>query len=203
MNRFKELRLKNGYKTQDDLAKVLFVNQTAVSQWERGATTPNRTTLQKLSQMYNVSSDYLLGIDENSSSDSKGIPIPVLGDVAAGLPMEACENIIDYEDITPEMAANGEYFGLRIKGQSMEPRMLEGDVVIVKKQNYAENGDIAVVLVNGDSATVKKFKRTEQGLTLVAFNPTYEPQFYTNQDIEKLPVNVIGVVVELRAKIKK
>ena len=119
MNRFKELRIQHGYKSQQDLAKILFVNQTAISQWERGVTTPSPALLIKLSNMYNVSTDYLLGKSERGTSD-KPVKIPVLGDVAAGLPMMAVENIIDYEEISAELADTGEFFGLRIKGCSMQ-----------------------------------------------------------------------------------
>ena len=83
MNRFREQRLRAGYKSQADLAKLLFVNQTAVSQWERDVTTPSPPILLKLSQLYGVSTDYLLGKDA-ATENQKGIKIPVLGDVAAG-----------------------------------------------------------------------------------------------------------------------
>ena len=98
------------------------------------------------------------------------------------------------------MAATGDYFGLRIKGASMEPRMREGDVVIVRKQDDADNGDTAVVLVNGDSATVKKIKKMPDGIQLIPTNPTYDPIYYTAAEVEALPVRIIGRVVELRAK---
>lgn len=98
------------------------------------------------------------------------------------------------------MASQGEYFGLRIKGASMEPRMRDGDIVIVRKQPNAETGDTVVVLVNGDSATVKKIKKGDDGITLVPTNAAYDPIYYTNSEIASLPVVIIGKVVELRAK---
>lgn len=200
MNRFREQRLKAGYKSQADLAKILFVNQTAVSQWERGVTTPSPPILLKLSQLYGVSTDYLLG-QSTSSNDSKGIKIPVLGDVAAGIPIEAVENIVDYEEIDTSMASTGEYFGLRIRGSSMEPRIREGDVVIVRQQEDADTGDTAVVLVNGDSATVKRIKKEpDGGIWLIPNNPAYEPQHYSPAEVAECPVHIIGKVVELRGK---
>lgn len=126
--------------------------------------------------------------------------IPVLGDVAAGIPIEAITNIVDYEEIDAAMASTGDFFGLRIKGASMEPRMREGDVVIVRKQESAETGDTVVVLVNGDCATVKKIKYGLDGISLIPTNPSYDVQFYSAADVERLPVRVIGRVVELRAK---
>lgn len=199
MNRFREQRLLAGFKSQGDLAKHLFVNQTAVSQWERGVTIPSPPILLKLSQLYGVSTDYLLGNDAPAEK-GKGVKIPVLGDVAAGVPIEAVENIVDYEEIDQALAATGDFFGLRIKGTSMAPRILEGDVVIVRKQDDAETGDIAVVLVNGDSATVKKIKKMPEGIQLIPTNPAYDPMYYTAAEVEALPVRIIGRVVELRGK---
>ena len=200
MNRFKDLRLKNGYPTQKSLADTLFVNQTAVSQWERGATMPSSTILMKMCEMYGVSMDYLLGRDELAPSSKKGILVPVLGNVAAGIPIEAVEDIVDYEEIDQATASTGEFFGLRLKGASMEPRMRDGDVVIVRKQDTAETGDIVVVLINGDSATVKRIKKEPTGITLIPNNPAYDPMYYSSHDIETLPVRILGKVVELRAK---
>ena len=196
MNKFKELRNKYGY-SQKELADILFVNQTAVSQWERGVTTPNKTSLSKLCEMFNVSADYILGMEERQSI---GVKIPVLGRVQAGIPIEAVEEILDYEEISPAMAATGDFFALRIRGQSMEPRFAEGDVIIVRQQSDCDNGDIAVVLVNGFEATVKKIKKTDAGITLIPTNPSFDPIFYTCAEVEDLPVRIVGKVVELRAK---
>ena len=199
MNRLKELRVANGYKTQADLAKTIFVNQTAVSQWERGVTTPSPDMLVKLANLYGVTVDYILNNrDDATPNDSRRVP--VLGEVAAGLPMMAEENIVDYEEVDPAMAAAGDLFGLRIKGSSMEPRIKEGDVVIVRKQEDVDTGDVAVVLVNGDSATVKRIKKETSGITLIPNNPAYDPKYYSNEDIQRLPVKIIGKVLELRGK---
>lgn len=98
-------------------------------------------------------------------------------------------------------ASDGEYFGLQIKGHSMEPKISDGDIVIVRRQPDVDSGDIAVVLVNGDDATVKRVKKSPQGVTLIPSNPAYEPMYYTNAEIESLPVKILGRVVELRAKL--
>lgn len=134
------------------------------------------------------------------ATQRKAVKIPVLGYVKAGIPMEAIENIIDYEEISEEMARTGEFFALQIKGDSMEPRITEGDVVIVRKQKIVENGDIAVVLVNGDEATVKKFYKADNGISLISTNTKYDPFYYSPEAVNSLPVIVIGKVVELRAK---
>ncbi len=131
---------------------------------------------------------------------SKGVKINVLGRVAAGIPIEAVEDIIDTEEITQEMAATGEFFGLQIHGDSMEPRMCEGDVVIVRKQDDAESGDIVIAMVNGDDATCKRLRKYRDGIELISNNPSYEPMFFSNEEIASKPVKIIGKVVELRGK---
>lgn len=130
----------------------------------------------------------------------KAIRVPVLGNVAAGIPIEAIENVIDYEEISEELAHTGDFFALKIKGDSMEPRICNGDVVIVRKQNYAESGDLVIVLVNGDSAICKKLAKYPSGIRLIPFNQAYEPLFYSNEEIENKPVRIIGRVVENRQK---
>jgi len=195
MNIIRELRLKKGL-SQLELAKICGVHQTAISQWEKGRTSPDADMLSLLSDYFNVSVDLLLG---KSRSSLKNM-IPVLGYVKAGIPIEAVEEILDYEEITPQMAANGEHFALRIKGDSMLPRFCPGDVVIVRKQSDITNGDIAVVLVNGSDATVKKVFKKENNLMLVSLNASYEPIIFSSDDVINLPVSIIGKVVELRAK---
>ena len=122
--------------------------------------------------------------------------------MAAGLPIEAVEHVVDYEEIDAGMAAAGEYLGLRIRGSSMEPRIREGDVVIVRKQDDADTGDTAVVMVGGDNATVKRIKKEGDGsLWLLPNNPSFAPQHYSPAEIQALPVTVLGKVVELRGKL--
>lgn len=198
MHILKTLRTKKGW-TQKDVAQLLGVDRTTYAKYEAGSSEPSFEMLKKLTDVYSVPADTLLGWP-NISGKSAGQIVPVLGDVAAGIPIEAVTDIVDYEEIDAAMAASGEHFGLRIKGSSMEPRMMEGDVVIVRKQDTAETGDTVVVLVNGDSATVKKIKYGSDGISLIPTNPAYDVQFYSAQDVERLPVRVIGKVVELRAK---
>lgn len=198
MNRLKELRKANRM-TQSDVAKIVGIGQSGYSFWESGRSKIDDAGLRKLAALYNVSVDYLLGTDTNQTKAS--VKIPVLGDVAAGIPIEAIENTVDYEEIDAALASTGEFFGLRIKGDSMEPRIREGDVVIVRKQSDADTGDTAVVLVNGDSATVKRIKKEPDGdLWLIPNNPAYDTKHYTPDEIRALPVSILGKVVELRGK---
>lgn len=196
--RLKTLRIQRKM-TQSELAKKIYISQPAYSKYEVGTASPNPETLSKIADALDVSVDYLLGSDSQPARPGY-IRIPVLGRVAAGIPIDAIEEVIDWEDISAEVSGDGEYFGLQIKGHSMEPKISDGDVVIVRRQPDVDSGDIAVVLVNGDDATVKKVKKSPQGVTLIPSNPAYEPMYYTNAEIESLPVQILGRVVELRAK---
>lgn len=191
---------KEANMTQQELASKLYVSQQAVGKWERGEATPNPETIVAMSRIFGVSADTLLG-ESAPPLSTGGTWVPVLGDVAAGIPIEAVENIVDYEEIDTAMASTGKYYGLRIKGSSMEPRIREGDVVIVRQQEDADTGDTAVVLVNGDSATVKRIKKEpDGGLWLLPNNPAYDPQHYSPAEVAEKPVRIIGKVVELRGK---
>lgn len=191
-NRRKDLGL-----TMLEVAQKVGVSEATVSRWESGdIANMRRDKIVLLANALNVPPSFIM----ESESEPNGIVIPVLGTVVAGIPLEAIEEIIDYEEIPNDMANRGEHFALQIKGDSMEPKFSEGDVVIVRKQSDVDNGDIAVVLVNGNEATVKKIKKRPDGIMLVPTNPNYDVMFYNNEEIEKLPVHIIGKVVELRAK---
>lgn len=136
----------------------------------------------------------------SSRAFKNGVTINVLGRVAAGIPLEAIEDIIDTEEISSELAKTGEFFGLQINGDSMEPKFSKGDVVIVRRQSDAESGDIVIALINGDDATCKRLRKYRDGIELISTNPTYKPMFFSNDEIENKPVKIIGKVVELRAK---
>ena len=201
--RLKMLREEKGL-TQKDLAEKLSLTPKAISFYELGSREPSGDALIHMAHILGTTTDYLLGNSTTKEADQKvgrGVRIPVLGRVVAGIPIEAVEEILDYEEITPELAATGEFFALKIRGHSMEPRMMEGDVVIVRRQDDVDSGDVAIVLVNGDEATVKRVKKQEEGITLIATNTSvYEPHFYSNKEIADLPVRILGRVVELRGK---
>lgn len=194
----KQLR-KSKSMTQDAVAKQLNIGRTAYTKIENGVQEIDTDALAKLAELFAVSIDYLLGAD--SVSKPQGVKIPVLGRVVAGIPIEAVTEIIDYEEIPASMAASGEYFALRVQGESMSPRIKEGDVVIVRKQETVENGEVAIVLVNGNEATIKEVYFSQFGVTLVAWNPSvYTPHFYPMDEVESLPLRILGKVIELRGK---
>lgn len=185
---------------QVELSRIIGVSESTVGKWVLCKSIPRMGIIQKLADHFHVGKSYFLEeTPKDSSPAGRGVRIPVLGRVVAGIPIEAVEEILDYEEITPELAATGEFFALQVKGDSMLPKLEEGDVVIVKKQEDVETGDIAIVLVNGDEATIKQVKKVNGGIMLYGFNPdVYEPHFYSNQQIQELPVRILGKVIESR-----
>lgn len=185
---------------QKDIAEKIKTNKSVVSSWINCTRYPRMNTIERLASLFGIEkSDLTDDKDTSAPPRVKGVRIPILGKVVAGIPLEAIEDIEGYEEITPEMAAKGEYFALHVKGDSMTPSLRDGDTVIVRKQDYIESGETAIVLVNGDEATVKRVKYQENGVILIGENPTvYPPHFYTKEEIESLPVRIIGKVVESR-----
>ena len=199
----RNLRRANN-KTQEQMAKIINKRQQTYGKYEKAITEPDAETLQILAKYFGVSLEYLLGKENNFVEEKPvqkgGFKIPVLGTIPAGIPIEAVEEILDYEEIPQEWTTQGEYFGLKVKGNSMEPRIMNGDVVICRKQDNADSGDICVIMVNGNDATLKQIKKDTNGIALVPFNQNYSPMFYNNEQIANLPVRIIGKVVELRGK---
>lgn len=196
-NIMKNKRLEAGL-TLKQIADKMGVTEATVQRWESGNIKSLRQgRIVQLAEILHTSPTILMGWDEKPK---KGRWIPVRGRVAAGIPSDAIEEIIDYEEITEEMANRGEYMALAVKGNSMEPRFTEGDVVIARCQPDVESGDIAIVLVNGEDATIKRLQKFEGGINLIPSNPAYPVLTYTNEQILNLPVTVLGKVVELRAK---
>ena len=190
--------MKQNGLDQKTFAAKIGVRPQAITEWKKGVTTSYTKYIPQIVSTLGVSAEFLF--PEAKENPAAILSVPVLGDVAAGIPIEAIQDIVDYEELDKAMTGTGDYFGLRLKGDSMEPRMRDGDVVIVRKQSDAENGDIVVAMVNGDNATVKRIKKGLSGITLIPNNPAYDPMFYTNEEIAQLPVRILGKVVELRAK---
>jgi SOS-response transcriptional repressors (RecA-mediated autopeptidases) len=201
MEQLKILRKRRKW-TQADVASRLGIERSTYTRYEIGQSEPSFDMLQRLSDLFEVSIDALVvGESAPLPSSPNGVMVPVLGDVAGGIPMLAQENIIDYEEVSKDLTACGDIIGLRVNGHSMEPRICDGDVVIVRRQGDADTGDVAVVLVNGDSATVKKIKKDADGsIWLIPNNPAFEAKHYSPREQNDLPVSIFGKVVELRGK---
>ncbi len=180
--------------TQTDLAHYIGTQPQTVSQWLSGKTYPRDTQIEAIAKALSIPATKLI-------LETDPINIPVLGSVKAGYPALAQQEILDYEEITPEMASMGTIFGLRIHGDSMEPKMSEGDTVLVLEQPDVESGDIAVVMVGQEDATIKRVVKSPEGMTLIAFNPAYTPMHFSAQQCMSLPVRIIGKAIELRVKL--
>lgn len=189
--------------SQEELAKRLgYKSRSTIAKIESGENDLTQKKVAAFAKALNVSIDFLMdGAGKRAEDNIRVYEIPVVGKVVAGTPIDAIENITEYIRITNPAAADGSYYALHITGASMEPEMREGDLVIVHKQDYFDNGDICIVLVNGYEATVKKVQKNESGITLIGFNPVvYPPHFYNAHEVESLPVRIIGKVEEIRRK---
>ena len=204
-DRIKALRKKLGISQVDFADKIGVSKQTLYKYENNIITNIPSDKIEAIAVNFKISPSSLMGWDEEQKiadqATTKAVRIPVLGRVAAGLPLFADEEIIDYEDISDAMAKDGEYYGLRIRGDSMEPKFSDGDVVIVRKQEDADNGDIVIALVNGDDAVCKRLRKYADGsVALVSSNPAYEPIYFSGEEVAETPVKIIGKVKELRAK---
>lgn len=188
-------------KTRREICQDLNIAYSTFSDWVNGKKYPRIDKIELMANYFNITKADLVErhISDLDKRKVQATRIPVLGIVIAGAPAYAEENIIGWEEVTKKMASRGKLFALKVKGDSMLPKFEEGDIVIVKEQEDVESGDIAIVLVNGDEATMKQVQKKENGIWLYAFNPAvYEPHFYSNKDIEILPVRIVGKVIESR-----
>jgi repressor LexA len=208
LNNLKRLR-ENNQMSQQELADKLDISRQVYNNYELGKRQPPFEIIKQLAAILNTTTDYLLertniptplsNLKGYISLDDETVRIPVLGKVAAGKPIAAIEDIIDYVYISESMAKTGRFFALKIDGDSMEPKIKKGDTVIVRQQEDIESGQVAIVMVNGDDATCKAVTKQKNGIMLVSWNTTYDPVFFSNKQIEDLPITIIGKVVQLRS----
>lgn len=197
------------HKERADLCRDLGFKYTTVSNWLQGVKYPRIDKIEMMARYFGITKADL--VEKRSTTpppnalplDTYTYKIPLLGRVAAGEPIYADEHIESYEYIDSRYKDDGnEYFALRIDGQSMEPTIMDGDIVIVRQQSFAENGQIAIVLIDGEDATAKEVKEGPDGITLIGHNvAVYTPHFYSHKQIEELPVKIIGVVTEIRRRL--
>ncbi|MDD7043971.1 MAG: XRE family transcriptional regulator [Peptoniphilaceae bacterium] len=197
--KIKQLRTENKW-TQQDLANRLHVGKTTVSNYETGHSDPNIDIINQLSEIFDVSTDYILGNSRTLKKGEDYITINVYGSIPAGIPIEAIEDISDTEDISlKEYDRSKEYLGLKVDGDSMYPKYLDGDTVIIEKTPDCESGTDAAVYVNGYEATLKTVIKNNNGsITLKPINTNYAPKTYGPGDD---PVRILGIVKEIRRKI--
>lgn len=206
--RFKEALNMRG-KTQSDVCQLTGIGKSAISQYIKGSFVPKQQRVYAIAKALNVSESWLMGYDVPPEREDKPKhtpeltpieynpthKIPVLGRISAGLPLYAEENIEEY--IYTELNGGNEYFGLRVEGDSMNAaRICEGDIIIVRQQEQVEDGEIAVVMVGDENATVKRFHREGRNvfLTPQSYNPVHKVQVY---DLKETNIRIVGKVVQV------
>jgi len=201
VERIFDLMKENGL-TQQKFAEELGISCDIVNDWSRRRSSSYTKRLEAIAGILGTTTEYLLTGFKPVTTGA--IRIPVLGVITAGIPLEAVEDIQDWEDIPAEWTVGGrQYFGLKVQGNSMYPKYLHGDTVLLLKQDTCESGNDCAVFVDGESATLKQVHLYPDGsLELRPLNPSYAPRTYTAREVEELPVRIVGVVVELRRKIK-
>lgn len=204
MNIVKELRERAGM-SQKELALEIGVSRPIVSEWEHQKKDPKKERLAKLAEIFKVDPSIVLGYQigqvEIAQTSSNALRVPVLGSIPAGVPIEAIEDILDWEEVPADWGRGGkEYFALKVDGNSMLPEYRDGDVVIFHKQETCESGQDCAVMVNGNDATFKRVKWSPRGVMLQALNPDYESYAYTSKEWEENNGRILGVVVEMRRK---
>lgn len=201
--RLKQLREERGL-SQAEIAKIMGVGRTTYLKWETGENKPTRK-LNQLSNFFNVSVDYLLGKTNlrkavTGKAFNSGVKIPVLQHITSAKPFANTQNILNYEEITLELASTGDFFALIVTNEVMSPKLEIGDVLIVKKQTSLETDEVAVLFVPGEKeATIQKIRKVDGGILLYGYNiENYPPKFYSHTQLETQPLRILGKVIESR-----
>lgn len=191
------------HKDRNDIARDLDIPYTTITSWLKAEFYPRIDKIEMLANYFEIKKSDLVEKKENNivSSPSSAVVL-VYGTIPAGIPMECIEDILDTEEIPASMLKGGkQYFGLKVKGNSMFPAYLNGDTVIFEKVDDCESGQDCVVMVNGNDGTFKRVLKNKNGIILQPLNSEYEPLAFTNEQINNLPVKIIGIAKEIRRKI--
>ena len=196
MTRIAELR-KLHNMTQSQLAAQMIVDQTTVSLWECEKGQPDADKLYKMAQIFGVSMEYLIGKSDVPGILGQNAPncVPVFKRLNGSQPDK--RDRIGYEFIPMEMLQKDvRYIGLRLSDDSMSPRFLKGDTVLFRIPPAQPNGIYALVSVENGDARLRRIHRNDSGVLLQAINSEHESEFYLNSEVKKLPVNIIGTVIQ-------
>ena len=181
------------------VAKETGISATTFTDWKNGRSTPKIDKLKRIADHFGVSLEYMMG-DKESSSRYDGTRIAIIGEIRAGSPIITEQTILGYE--TADVGDSEEYFYLKVCGDSMKNiGMVDGSLVLFHKQQYAEDGDIVACLVGGDSATVKRFRRSKKNIYLLPENEDYSPIRLTTDDFESGEARILGVAREVKIKL--
>lgn len=192
--------LKTNNTTVYRVAKETGISASTFSDWKNGRSAPKADKLRRIAAYFDVPLEYLLGLDSSAPSPAKEKKIPIIGEIRAGSPILTNETLLGYDYAEVEDA--DEYFYLKIQGDSMKNiGMIDGSLVLFQKQQYAENGDVVACLVGGDSATVKRFRRSKKTVYLCPENDDYSPICLSTDDFESGEARILGVAKEVKIKL--
>lgn len=194
-----EQLLKMEGSTVYRVSKETGISASTFTDWKNGRSVPKADKLKKIAEYFGVSLDYLLnGAPELLPSQERKIPI--IGEIRAGSPIITNESLLGYE--TAAVDETDDYFYLKVQGDSMKDiGMIHGSLVLFRKQQYADDGDVVACLVGGDSATVKRFRRSQRNVYLVPENEDYSPIHLTTDDFESGEARILGVAREIKIKL--
>ena len=203
----KLLKLRQKYDlTQSDLSKIAGVSDKTVSTWENGTRDPKLKWIKNICDYYNIDLNSFIDPEQDGWKmvlPNDAIPYnsaryaPILGTIPAGAPVLAVEDIEDYA--TVPYNDDEDYFYLRVNGESMKGAGIQtGDLVLIRRQPCADDGQIVACRVNGDEATLKRYKRQGNTVLLLPENPDFEPRIVPISDFESGAAEIIGVAVEFR-----
>lgn len=192
-DRIKYLRERSGL-TQEELGEKLGVKKAAINKYETGKVENiKRATIEKLADIFEVSPSYIMGWETEVIPYKPTNQIPILGSVRAGVGGYVCEELIGYEEAHMPNCSSDTHFYLKVKGDSMEPKISEGNLALIKKQDDVESGELGIVLINGDEGVIKKIIKKDDSIELHSFNPYYPPRVFKGKELEN--VKIIGKVV--------
>lgn len=184
----KKARLKANM-TMDELALKMGVSKSAVFKWEHDTSKIRMEHIPNLARATRMSVAELLGLDEVDDR----VLLPVINTISAGTSILAQDDVISYEPVLREMLPEGENFYLKVQGDSMSPVIPSGSLLLMRKQDTLENGEIGAIIVNGDSeATLKRFRKQGDKIYLFPENPNYEPIILTEKDDFRVVAKAIG-----------
>lgn len=199
----KAMQIRNMKATE--LSEKAHIPKSAISQYLSGLYEAKQKSIFKLANVLNISEAWLMGLDvpmeETITEESENpiVSIPILKTIKAGYDYMAQENWEGTIDVDKELIQDtSEYFALKVKGDSMFPVLIENDIVIIKKQDDFENGDLVVAIINGDEATIKKGKKSNNNILLQPLNTNYEPLIFTYDQIKTIPITILGIVKQLK-----
>ena len=181
------------------VSKETGISATTFTDWKNGRSTPKADKIKRIADYFGVSLEYMMGAKE-APSQSKGSRIAIIGEIRAGSPIITDQTLLGYE--TADVGDTEEYFYLKVCGDSMKNiGMVDGSLVLFHKQQYAEDGDIVACLVGGDSATVKRFRRSKKNIYLIPENEDYSPIRLSTDDFESGEARILGVAREVKIKL--